>query len=42
MLVVLNSTLSYLYRVLGDFHMSIDIGAELLLAFRFLPLFHWH
>jgi len=43
MQVILSATLSRLYRVLGDFHMSTDFLAQnFLLVFWFLPLFHWH
>jgi len=43
MQVVLNATISRLYCVLGDFHMSTDtLLQNFLLVFLFLLLFHWH
>jgi len=40
--VVLSATLSCLYCVLGDFHMSTDtLVQNVLLVFLFLPLLHW-
>jgi len=43
MQVILSATLSRLYRVLGDFHMSSDfLGQTFYLVFWFLPLFHWN
>ena len=43
MQVVRSATLSRLYRMLGDFHMSpYTLVQKILKVFRFLPLFHWH
>jgi len=39
----LSATLSRLYCVLGDFHMSTDtLVQNVLLVFWFLPFFPWH
>jgi len=43
MQVVLSTTLSCLYRVLGDFYVSTDnLVQNLLPVFWSLPSFHWH